>query len=685
MAVADCAPDRMADTAGQDRIVHLLGFDTGGTYTDAVLFEPATGVVVASAKSLTTKHDLSIGLRGALDAVLRTPVDDIALVSLSTTLATNAIVEGQGSPICLLLLGYEPSALDRADLRRALGHDPVCFIDGGHAATGEEQSPLDLASLEAAIERHGAGVAAFAVSGFFSVRNPAHEIAARDLIRRLTDRPVTCGHELTSKLDAPRRALTAALNARLIPQLQQLVRAVEGLLREKGIRAPLMVVKGDGSLVSAEFALTRPVETILSGPAASVVGARHLAGESDCMVADMGGTTTDIALLNGGLPVLDREGATVAGWRTMVEAVAVHTYGLGGDSEVHRDGDGLVLGPRRLVPLSLLCHQHPAMRDVLRDQLAAERLAPGSGRFALRNRALDTGAEGLAPSQARIWALLAEGPMPVQRLVDGYAAAKAVERLVDRGLVVLSGFTPSDAAHLLGLHDAWSVEAARLGAAIWIREDEAAVRRTDADPETFARRVIDAAILQTGRALVDAALAAEDGTDLAAGGPLARWMVDRAVGPSMGGDPLLDLSVRLNRPLVAIGAPVGSYYPEVARRLGTRLAIPAHAGVCNAVGAVAGGILQSVTALITAPSEGLFRVHLPVGNADFTDVERAAAHAAAEASALAVDKARAAGAGDIELRQRRADKVHRDPTGLQIFIESRIDVTAFGRPRLATA
>jgi N-methylhydantoinase A/oxoprolinase/acetone carboxylase beta subunit len=617
--------------------------------------------------------------------VLQTPVDDIALVSLSTTLATNAIVEGQGSPICLLLLGYEPSALDRADLRRALGHDPVCFIDGGHAATGEEQSPLDLASLEAAIERHGAGVAAFAVSGFFSVRNPAHEIAARDLIRRLTDRPVTCGHELTSKLDAPRRALTAALNARLIPQLQQLVRAVEGLLREKGIRAPLMVVKGDGSLVSAEFALTRPVETILSGPAASVVGARHLAGESDCMVADMGGTTTDIALLNGGLPVLDREGATVAGWRTMVEAVAVHTYGLGGDSEVHRDGDGLVLGPRRLVPLSLLCHQHPAMRDVLRDQLAAERLAPGSGRFALRNRALDTGAEGLAPSQARIWALLAEGPMPVQRLVDGYAAAKAVERLVDRGLVVLSGFTPSDAAHLLGLHDAWSVEAARLGAAIWIREDEAAVRRTDADPETFARRVIDAAILQTGRALVDAALAAEDGTDLAAGGPLARWMVDRAVGPSMGGDPLLDLSVRLNRPLVAIGAPVGSYYPEVARRLGTRLAIPTHAGVCNAVGAVAGGILQSVTALITAPSEGLFRVHLPVGNADFTDVERAAAHAAAEASALAVDKARAAGAGDIELRQRRADKVHRDPTGLQIFIESRIDVTAFGRPRLATA
>ena len=251
--------------------MRLLGFDTGGTYTDAVLFDPETGTVLAAAKALTTKHDLAIGLRGALDGVLQGSTDDIALVSMSTTLATNAIVEGQGSPICLLLLGYEPSALDRADLRRALGHDPVCFIAGGHAPTGDEQASLDLVALEAAINRHAANVAAFAVSGYFSVRNASHEIAARELIRRLTGLPVTCGHELTSRLDAPRRALTAALNARLIPQLQQLIRAVETLLAEKGIRAPLMVVKGDGSLVSADFAMTRPVETILSGPAASVV------------------------------------------------------------------------------------------------------------------------------------------------------------------------------------------------------------------------------------------------------------------------------------------------------------------------------------------------------------------------------------------------------------------------------
>jgi hypothetical protein len=218
-----------------------------------------------------------------------------------------------------------------------------------------------------------------------------------------------------------------------------------------------------------------------------------------------------------------------------------------------------------------------------------------------------------------------------------------------------------------------------------MRDDEAAARPVDPDAATFAGRVVEATILQSGRAIVDAALGTMDGGSLAAGGPLGLQLVDRALGSAGAATRLLTISISLGRPLIAIGAPVESYYPEVARRLGTRLVIPPHAGVCNAVGAVAGGIVQSVSALITAPNEGLFRVHLPVGNADFTELEPAAAHALATASALARSNARTAGAADIELRQRRADKVHRDPSGLQIFIESRIDVTAFGRPRVAAA
>ncbi|WP_052121441.1 hydantoinase/oxoprolinase N-terminal domain-containing protein [Inquilinus limosus] len=233
-----------------------LGIDTGGTFTDAVLFDPDRGVV-AAAKRLTTKHDLALGIGAAIDAVLQQHPAEIGFVGLSTTLATNAVVEGQGNPACLILIGYPEAALDRAGLRAAIGGDPVAAVAGGHRPTGEEQAPLDLEAVRAAILQHAPAVTAFAVAGYFAVRNPAHELAVRDLVRDLTGRPVTCGHELTSGLDAPRRALTALLNARLIPLTASLIRAVRGRLDARGIAAPLMVVKGDGSLIADRFALAR--------------------------------------------------------------------------------------------------------------------------------------------------------------------------------------------------------------------------------------------------------------------------------------------------------------------------------------------------------------------------------------------------------------------------------------------
>ena len=149
--------------------------------------------------------------------------------------------------------------------------------------------------------------------------------------------------------------LTTLLNARLISMIDRLVAATEGFLKARGIAAPLMVVRGDGALVSAGFARARPIETILSGPAASLVGARHMTGLDNAVVSDIGGTTTDVAVLDNGRPRLDPEGATVGGFRTMVEAVAMRTFGLGGDSEVALQDGGLdprlLLGPRRLVPL----------------------------------------------------------------------------------------------------------------------------------------------------------------------------------------------------------------------------------------------------------------------------------------------------------------------------------------------
>ncbi|MDH3674554.1 MAG: hydantoinase/oxoprolinase family protein, partial [Anaerolineae bacterium] len=279
-----------------------LGIDTGGTYTDAVLVDHDSGKVLAGAKALTTRRDLSIGIGQAMLTVFTengqsvSPAD-VDLVALSTTLATNAIVEEQGSPVCLLLIGYDAELLHQYGFERDLVTSDVVFLRGGHDGMGNEVEPLDETAARKAILARRDQVEAFAVSGFFSVRNPAHELRVRTLVEELAGpssgetRPVTCGHELSSRLNAVRRATTVALNARLIPLLHELMVTVQHSLEKLGVVAPLMVVKGDGSLVRAEWAMQRPIETVLSGPAASVVGAWHLAGRDDVWVVDVGGTT----------------------------------------------------------------------------------------------------------------------------------------------------------------------------------------------------------------------------------------------------------------------------------------------------------------------------------------------------------------------------------------------------------
>jgi N-methylhydantoinase A/oxoprolinase/acetone carboxylase beta subunit len=257
-----------------------LGIDTGGTYTDAALVDYDTGRVLCAAKALTTRRDLSLGIGAAIDTAFQqsgapSPAE-VSLVALSTTLATNAIVEGQGSPVCLVLIGYDRELIRQCGFESDLVTADVVYVGGGHDIRGDEAAPLDVTALRQAVLDVAGRVEAFAVSGYFGVRNPAHEERAKALIESMTGLPVTCGHELTARLNSVRRATTVALNARLVPLLRELIDTLRHTLAGRGIAAPLMVVKGDGSLVRAEWAMQRPIETILSGPAARVGGARPL-------------------------------------------------------------------------------------------------------------------------------------------------------------------------------------------------------------------------------------------------------------------------------------------------------------------------------------------------------------------------------------------------------------------------
>jgi len=679
-------PSPAAGVASLPRAEGLwLGLDTGGTFTDAVLLDGG-GRVVASAKSLTTHWDLALGIGGAIRAVLAAmPADarraDVTLVSVSTTLATNAVVENRFSPVCTILIGFDEPMLERSGLTRA-GSGFVARIRGGHDATGEELEPLDETGIDAAVREFEARVEGFAVAARFSVRNPDHELRVRQRIRALSKKPVTCAHELSSKLDAPRRALTAALNARLTPQIRHLIEALAQVLEAESVDAPLMIVKGDGSLMKAEVALEYPVETILSGPAASVVGAGFLTGLRDFVVSDMGGTTTDVAVVTGGRPVINAEGALVGGWRTMVEAIDVRTVGLGGDSEVHFDRDlQLRVGPRKAMPLSLLAHQVPAVVDDLRLLATLDRLPDFATQYAFRNPGRGPPAH-LTSLERRVWDALDAAPRRAAMIVRNRAGLEALRRLADAGLATLASFTPSDAMHVLGRQHGWNAEAAELGARLLaVDERNARGARAAATPRAICERTVEHVIQETARIVLATALAYDPVLEARGG----RWgtLGDRLIADVVAGRPfsaIVKAAFGLASPLVAIGAPVGAYYPEVARRLGAPLSIPEHAAVCNAVGAVAGVVSQTVEVLVNQPTFKVFRVHDPAGTRDYEEPAPAIEHARRLSRELALAAALRAGATDPYVETTVIEKRAQVGVAVDYLAEAVARSTATGRP-----
>ncbi len=668
-----------------------LGIDTGGTYTDAALVDHDTGQVLCTAKALTTRRDLSIGIGEAVDAVFEQPgapaPPEVSLAALSTTLATNAIVEGQGSPVCLFLIGYDPDLIQQYGFQAELVTDDVVYIDGGHDIHGVEVMPLDMETLRREVLSRKNRVEVFAVSGYFAVRNSEHELRAKELIQELTGHPVTCGHELTTRLNSVRRATTVALNARLVPLLRELIETLRLTLAERSISAPLMVVKGDGSLVSAEWALGRPIETILSGPAASAMGAweraRHAGDQLDggaLWVIDVGGTTTDIVALRKGRPRLNPEGAQVGRWRTMVEAVDVHTVGLGGDSHVRLTPDRkMVIGPQRVVPLSLLANQYPEVVRDLQNQSTVPPRQEVAAQFLIARR---RPSRQLDDHDQAILKRLSRGPVSLSSLVHesryGALMLRRIEQLVAERLVLRAGFTPTDALHALGQLALWDVEAARLGAQVLAAQGHSAVK-------DLCHAAVEGVSSRAAKALVSKALSDETHPPNWEQEPTATLLLDRALNDGHVGE--LSYALTLRRPVVAIGAPVRAYMPRVAERLHTNLIIPPHAEVANAVGAVAGGVVQRQRVLIAPLEDGeTLRLHLPRTMLDFHDLEEAVAYAQEQMYPWVESLALQAGAAQVEVQMERQDSDVLVQTGWgdRIYLGTELIFTAVGRPSPAT-
>ena len=650
-----------------------LGIDTGGTFTDGVVINLNTEEIIVATKQVTTRNDLTVAIDNCLQALLSSDKfrqEDIKLVSLSTTLATNAIVEGQGAEVGAILIGFD--SVEKLPTKHHVS------VAGGCTIKGKIKEKINSQEIIKKVNDIKEKVDAFAVCGYLSVRNPVQEKTVANLIAEETGYPVVQGHSLSSELGFQERANTAVFNARLLPLITDLIISVEKKLKDYQLKAPLMVVKGDGSLISAEEAKKRPIETSLSGPAASVIGARQLANIDNGIIIDIGGTTTDLALLKDGQPGLSEAGARVGGWLTRVKAAKITTIGLGGDSQIRVDQSGqLEIGPERVFPLSWASEKYPHLIDELKKIKAEEYFPINHQPVTVLTYIKEPVKYSLSPLQKEIINKIKEKPHTIRELgkiLDIDPEVLSWRQLVKTGCLHRAGLTPTDMLHWQDKYLDWNKEAACLAV-------EITAKRKGISSNDFVNLLEKEIEIKLGSLIIESSL--RDETDkLDFSSREVEYFYRKLLEHNHGA--LIDFKVDLSQPLVGVGAPARAYFPGVVDRIAAELFLPEWAEVANAVGTVMGKIIERVKIVIKPDEVGAgYAVHTPEERLGYKRLDAALEAARNIGKELVKERAEKSAAKDIEIIIDREDKYGRFSGGREedkIFIETVLDISAVGKP-----
>ena len=651
---------------------YILGIDTGGTYTDGVLIQRSTRDILKSTKTLTTKPDLSEGILKALQDLLPEDPSLIKLVVISTTLATNAIAEGKGRPVGLFLLGYDRDLIHGFAMDSRFATSSYHYFQGGHDLYANEQAPLDIEGIRETARNIEKKVEAIAISGYFSPFNASHEEQAFQIVSDTIKQPIVLGHELSTRLDSVQRATTASLNASLLSHLQGFIQAMEDSLREREISAPLMVVRGDGALVDAEHAQQRPIETVHSGPAASAIGGRYLAGVEKALVIDIGGTTTDIALIDDGQVRIREEGTTVGSYRTAVRAARVHSLGLGGDSFIQTTvEDQLEIGPSRVQPLCSLAQAYPKVLNDLKKLEAEKHKKPNAKDLEFWYLIRQPPRTLTNPRTQMVIKMLQEGPIRLPRILKKLDIFHPLQigatSLIQEEIIGVAGLTPTDLFHVRGDFSPWDSQAAEIG--VWLMATHLGMSSS-----SLINTVIDQMVAHitretitylTGQTLQPAPFYAHPDD-------LGLWLFNEN---KTGQDPYLGCEISLKMPLVGIGAPASLLLPQVAALLHTEYIAPPHYQVANAVGAAVGNVIAYQEAWVIPQSRNLRTVGYYVQSGSkrmrFRTLSEALTYAEDSTRSLAIAQAEKVGLQDPEI------KLDRLPDGAESY---RIRAIVSGRP-----
>lgn len=663
-----------------------IGIDTGGTYTDAVIYNMESGEVLSSGKALTTKEELEIGIANALDTLNSKALVQAEMLALSTTLATNACVENKGSRAKLLLIGVDKNFMENSKGTYASYgfHDlsQLVVIDGKPEKIFKEAKDPDWDSFLHLIPQEFSDCASVGVVQMFPYANGGRfEIEAKEILRKQLSVQVTTACDMFDEVDVLKRGAGTLLNARLIPLIERFLKAVKNVMKKRGLDLPVAIVRSDGSLMSERAAMESPVETLLSGPAASVIGGGVIAGERDAVIVDMGGTTTDIALIRSGQPVMAKQGVSIGKWRTMVKGLYVDTFGLGGDSAVRFRNGELFVDTTRVIPLSLLAQEHPQIIKRL-EKLSGEATKHTKWLhefYVLQREVIED--EKYSKIERQICAALKEGPLLMQELahvVNHDMYTLPTDRLEEEGILIRSGLTPTDMMVQKGDFNQYDPYAAQLAIRFLARN----IQETEAQvPEAVYNLVIKKMYCKIAEILLlqkypkkERVLREEN----------VRKFIEWSYEEAQKGiaDPVLKIDLSTQFALIGVGAPIHIFLPEVARLLGTKVVIPKEAAVANALGSIAGQIVTRKQVRVVADYEGMvfrgFSVFAGTRKHVFKEYEDAESFAAEEVKSQVLKLAKQRGiAGDPKISL-TVEKMQSEVNGKSILFESRVQASTVG-------
>ncbi|NLJ40382.1 MAG: hydantoinase/oxoprolinase family protein [Clostridiales bacterium] len=581
-----------------------IGIDTGGTYTDAVVYDFDTASILGSAKALTTKDDLSIGILNALDGLSYDLLQKAEIISLSTTLATNACVEDRGGRAKLIFFGGDKKVIDENGSRYGLPPSGDMYIQESYTNfSGETAQEPDWELFKEEIKN---GYDCFDGVGIIEMNamknGAATEKKAKALFNERYNIPVICGHELFSELNSLQRGASTLLNARLFPVIKEFLEAIKKSVSERKIDATLIIVRSDGSMMDEKFASVRPVETLLCGPAASTIGGHSLCREKNSIIIDMGGTTTDIALVRDNLPVTVVDGVSIGKWKTFVNGLYVKTFGLGGDSAVHYDSRRIFLEDYRVVPLCVAADQYPVVIDNLRGLLNKKRKHTMFlyEHFTLIKDIKDSPL--YTDEEKGFCRALTDRPLMLEEaatILDKDIYNLNIDRLIKDGVVQICGLTPTDIMHIRGDFNRYSKEASMLGA-------EFAAFNLGISIEDLCDRVYIEAKRKIYMNVVKIALENKYPHYMKGGiGAEVERIINEGFESARKGnkDNLINIGFNTEFTLVGIGAPIRVFLDDVADMLNTKAFIPENYEVANALGAIVGNVSATHTIEIRPMSD----------------------------------------------------------------------------------